>query len=169
MPANLFDGGLNLAIFGLTALVVVGLFLLSYRIGDAAKRRKAKLEVVGEAGPAPASPIDGPSIVEIQLRDANQALFMVLMDCCNMILEVEQGSPVAKSDAHTYASNIRQSGRTTMSNKEIADHSYQLSADLRPLSDPAMVATRRVLTQLALAERWEATLRGGISGGRPGS
>ncbi len=86
---------------------------------------------------------------------------MVLIDCCNMISEIGEGSSGVSSDAFTYAANIRQSGRNAMSNKEIADHSYQLAAELRPFSDPVMIAIRRVLTQLAFAERWEATLRGG--------
>ena len=48
-----------------------------------------------------------------------------------------------------------------MSNKEIADHAYRLAAELHPFSDPAITVIKRVLTQLASAERWEATLRGG--------
>ena len=102
--------------------------------------------------------------LEIQLRDANHCLFMVLMDCCNMISEIGEGSSGPRSDAFTYATNIRQSGRNAMSNKEIADHAYRLAAELRPFSDPAMTAIKRVLAQLAFAERWEAALR---SGGGP--
>jgi hypothetical protein len=44
-----------------------------------------------------------------------------------------------------------------MSNSEIADHSYQLAAELRPFSDPAMATIRRLLMQLAFAERSDAT------------
>ena len=62
--------------------------------------------------------------MEMQLTDANRALFMVLMDCCNMITEVGESSPVANTDAFNYATNMQRSGRTAMSNKEIADHSY---------------------------------------------
>ena len=51
-----------------------------------------------------------------------------------------------------------------MSNKEIAEHAYRLAAELRPFSDPAITAIKRVLAQLSIAERWEAALR---SGGGP--
>ena len=99
---------------------------------------------------------EGTVKLEMQLTDANRALYMVLMDCCNMITEVGEGSPVANTDAFNYATNMLRSGRTAMSNKEIADHSYQLAAELRAFSDPAMTAIRRVLTQLAFSERWDA-------------
>ena len=199
MAVHLFGEGTDLAagVFGLTALVVIGLYLLFHRIADATKRRRslginisadavasAPIASVGapqgqaaSRGHAAAAekfdPVGSPSKessqagipeaaqLEIQLRDANHSLFMVLMDCCNMISEIGEGSSGARSDAFTYATNIRQSGRNAMSNKEIADHAYQLAAELRPFSDPAMTAIKRVLAQLAIAERWGATLRGG--------
>lgn len=180
MADYLFDQGASFAllVFGLTALAVVGVVLLLYRFADAAKRRRSKMATVPSEGqPEQASraypvgsyeasslaqpPQDPAAIMEIRLRDANHSLFMVLMDCCNMISEVGEGSSPADNAAFTHATNIRQSGRAAMSNTEIADHAYQLAADLRPLSDPVVTAIRRVLTQLALAERWEVKLRGG--------
>ena len=171
MSVYLFGQGANFAllVFGLTALVVVGVSLLLHRIADAAKRRQAKEHVAASGGlPAPekAAPphvvgaylSEGSAKLEMQLTDANRALFMVLMDCCNMITEVGEGSPAANTQAFHYATNMQRSGRTAMSNKEIADHSYQLAAELRAFSDPAMTAIRRVLTQLAFSERWDATL-----------
>jgi hypothetical protein len=135
--------------------------------GQAAGRGPAaeKFDLVGSLGKeSPQAVIPEAARLEIQLRDANYCLFMVLMDCCNMISEVGEGSSGVRSDAFTYATNIRQSGRNAMSNKEIADHAYQLAAELRPFNDPATIAIRRVLTQLTTAERWEATV---LSGGGP--
>ena len=167
MSVYLFGQGANFAllVFGLTALVVVEVSLLLYRIVDADKQRRSTIHVATSGGPqqevAPAYLAgsylaEGNAKLEMQLTDANRALFMVLMDCCNMITEVGEGSPVANTDAFHYATNMQRSGRTAMSNKEIADHSYQLAAELRAISDPAMTAVRRVLTQLAFSERWDA-------------
>ena len=193
MAVQLFGEGTDFAagVFGLTALTVIGLYLLFYRISDAARRRQSLGINISPAAvaSAPMAPqghamsrgqaaemfgavgslskesshagIPEAARLEIQLRDANHCLFMVLIDCCNMISEIGEGSPGATSDAFTYATNIRQSGRNAMSNKEIADHAYQLAAELRPFSDPAMTAIKRVLAQLAIAERWGTTLRGG--------
>ena len=97
---------------------------------------------------------DHTSTLELQLRDANNALFMILLECCGMILEAEEPSSPTMSDAVLYAKNLRESGRAAMTNKEIADHSYQLAVELRSSGDAVITATRRVLTQLAAAERW---------------
>ena len=188
MTVYLFGQGANFAllVFGLTALAVIGLYLLFQRISDTAKRRRSLgINISADAvASAPIASVGAPqgqgfdpvgsqgnessragtpevAKLEIQLRDANHCLFMVLMDCCNMISGAGEGSSGARSDAFTYATNIRQSGRNAMSNKEIADHAYRLAAELRPFSDPAITVIKRVLTQLASAERWEATLRGG--------
>jgi hypothetical protein len=171
MSGYLLGQGANLALilFALTALAVVGISLLLYRIAYAIKQRRAtRYADAGEGLPTDdeVAPVylvgahlaEGTAKLEMQLTDANRALFMVLMDCCNIITEVGEGSPVAKSDAFNYATNIQRSGRTAMSNDEIADHSYQLAAELRLFSDPAMTAIRRLLMQLAFAGRSDAAL-----------
>ena len=175
MSDYLLGQGANFALIlsALTALVVVGISLLLYRIADAIKQRRAtRYADAGEGLPtddelapvylAGAHLAEGTAKLEMQLTAANRALFMVLMDCCNIITEVGEGSPVAKSDAFNYAMNIQRSGRTAMSNDEIADHSYQLAAELRLFGDPAMAAIRRLLMQLAFADRSDA-----ISGAAP--
>ena len=163
MTAYLFSQGANFAllVFGLTALAVIGFSLLFQRISDTAKRRRSLgINISADAvAPAPIASVGAPqgqgfdpvgsqsnessrtgtpevAKLEIHLRDANHCLFMVLMDCCYMISEAGEGSSGARSDAFTYATNIRQSGRNAMSNKEIADHAYRLAAELRPFSDP---------------------------------
>ena len=173
MSDYLFGQGADLALIlsGLTALVVVGILLLLYRIANSVKQRRATtdaeyadasegLPTADEVAPVylvGAQLAEGTAKLEMQLTDANRALFMVLMDCCNIVTEVGEGSPVAKSDAFNYATNIQRSGRTAMSNSEIADHSYQLAVELRRFSDPAMTTLRRLLMQLAFAERSDAT------------
>ena len=174
MSVDLFGQGANFAllVFGPSVLVVVGVSLLLYRIVGAAKQSRSTTHVAAsgelpdadEVAPAylvGAHLDESTAKLEMQLADANRALFMVLMDCCNMITEVGEGSPVANAGAFNYATSMRRSGRTAMSNKEIADHSYQLAAELRAFRDPAMTAVRRVLTQLAFSEQWDATLCGG--------
>jgi hypothetical protein len=182
MAVQLFGEGTDFAagVFGVTALVVIGLYLLFHRIADSTKRRRS-LGTADAIASAPIASVGAPpsqgasrrtaassqagmpeaATLESQLRDANHCLFMVLMDCCNMVSEVGEGSSGARSDAVAYAANIRQPGRNAMSNKQIADHAYQLAAELRPVSDPAMIAIRRVLTQLTTAERLGANLGGG--------
>src|SRR4051812_43041114 len=114
----------NLAL--LTALVVVGISLLLYRIADAAKRRRPTIYAAADGGLPDAEEVaptylvgaplaEGTAKLEMQLTDANRALFMVLMDCCNMITDVGEDSPVANTDAFNYATNMQRSGRTAMS------------------------------------------------------
>jgi len=162
------DANLALLVFALSALVVVGIALLLHRIADAAKQRRSTTFDAASAGLPPAEEVapdylvgaymaEGSEKLEMQLTDANRALFLVLMDCCDMITEVGEDSPGGNT-AFNYATNMLRSGRTAMSNNEIADHSYQLAAELRAFNDPAMTAIRRVLTQLAFSGRWDATL-----------
>ncbi|GLS29195.1 hypothetical protein SAMN04488498_1655 [Mesorhizobium albiziae] len=95
--------------------------------------------------------------VEIQHQDANHTLFMVLTECCSMIIdlgdETAHGAAVAK--------NIRASGKSKMANKEIAECAYRITAELRSWQGPHAAIVKRILMQLVTADRWEAKLRGG--------
>jgi hypothetical protein len=157
-------------IFVLAAFVFLGFALLVSRIGEARSRRRLKIGAVagGPAGsfdPLPAAAASVVAPVENQLRDANHALFKVLMECCQMIAPGGDGAPLTNSAAATYATELWESRRTAMSNREIADHGYQLAAHLQSFDDPRIVAIRRVLTQLALAEQWTTNWHGGEPGG----
>jgi hypothetical protein len=159
-------------VFATTAVIFLGVALLVSRIGEARSRRRSKMGAIEGRGtasvdlvqaPAAAQPVAAP--LEIQLRDANNALFKVLMECCQMIAQVRDESPLAKTEAFAYATELWGSRRTTMTNREIADHGYQLAAHLRSFDAPTIVAIRRVLGQLALAEQWTTNWQGGDQGG----
>ncbi len=96
--------------------------------------------------------------LEIQHQDANHALFMVLTECCSMIIEGDETAQGA-----TVAKNIRASGKSKMANKEIAECAYRLTAQLRSWKGPHAATVKRILMQLVAADRWEAKLREGTS------
>lgn len=170
-------GNFAAIVLGLVALTVIGLFLLFGRIRAGSKLRRSKLDVVegkarqtaeerqvrtiGTGGAtSPRSPETSPSengdlaALAIQLRDANHALFMALMECCSLITEATKGMPEADIKTVMSATELLQSGRAAMSNREIANHAYDLANELRPFDGQVMTAVRRVLAQLALAQRW---------------
>jgi hypothetical protein len=168
MLDQLFGGLSNIAvtIFVLAVCLFLGVALLVSRIGEARTRRRVMPAAIGGRGAGafdlvPANPAATPATApaEIQLRDANQALFKVLMECCQMIEQASQSVPLAGSDAATYAANLV--GRNAMNNREIADHGYQLATHLQAFDDATIVAIRRVLAQLALAEQWTTNWHGG--------
>ena len=157
-------------VFGAAALVFLGGALLVSRIREARRRRRAKIDGGGASGSfefaaARAVPPSASPPLEIQLRDANHSLFKVLMECCQMIAQAGDGSSVGKSHALVYAADLWGSRRTALSNREIADHSYQLATHLQSFDDPRIVAIRRVLTQLGLAEQWTTSWQGGDQAG----
>ena len=94
--------------------------------------------------------------VEVQLQDANHALFLVLIECCLMIIEA---SGEYDGTATTYAKNLHGSGKSKMANKEIADCAYHLTLHLKSWPDPRADMIRRVLAHLVHADRWESKLR----------
>ena len=179
MTVDLFDQPTILVVvFSVTVVVVIGLCLLLFRVTEANRRRRLKmLPLTVGATPAAAPRATqvatpsasaanfpaGPSGLELQIGDLNHALFLVLMECCTMISELGDDSAVARSDAFKYAANLLRSGRSSMSNKEMADHGYQIAAHLTPFNAPALTTIRRVLTQLAKADRWETKLQGAPS------
>ncbi len=93
--------------------------------------------------------------LEIQHQDANHALFMVLTECCSMIIDL--GDETAHGA--TVAKNIRAAGKSKMANKEIAECAYRLTAELRSWRGPHAAIVKRILVQLVTADRWEAKLR----------
>jgi hypothetical protein len=161
----------DLLVIGLGAFAaVLGVWLLLQRIGQAASLRRSRLApasphhhaVAGAQQPAAArgmaavpssSAPDAMARLEMQLRDASQALFLMLMECCAVICENDDGTATPRSDALIYASELRQAGRSWMANREIADHAYQLAATLEAREEPAMKTVKRMLNQLAAAER----------------
>jgi hypothetical protein len=158
-------------VFAAAAVIFLGVALLVSRIGEARSRRRSKMSAIEGRGaassdvaaaPAAGAPVIAP--LDIQLRDANNALFKVLMECCQMIAQVRDVS-LTKTEAFSYATELWSSRRTTMTNREIADHGYQLAAHLRSFDAPTIVAIRRVLSQLALAEQWTTNWHGGHQGG----
>ncbi|WP_394885730.1 hypothetical protein ACG873_01385 (plasmid) [Mesorhizobium sp. AaZ16] len=96
--------------------------------------------------------------LELQHSDANHALFMVLTECCNMILDTGHDD-IPQGTEHVCASNIRGSGKSKMANKEIAECAYRLAVELRAWNGPRAEIVKRILKQLMLADRWEAKLR----------
>ncbi|TIP49776.1 MAG: hypothetical protein E5X77_09385 [Mesorhizobium sp.] len=57
------------------------------------------------------------------------------------------------------AGNIRQSGKTKMANKEIAECAYRPALGLKAWKHPYAASLERVVRQVMLADRWEAQLR----------
>ncbi|TIV95597.1 MAG: hypothetical protein E5V85_20435 [Mesorhizobium sp.] len=94
--------------------------------------------------------------LEIRHRDANHALFMVLVECCQIILDAGEEP---ETTVTIVARNIKGSGKTKMANKEIADYAYRLAVGLKQWKHPHAAALNRVVTQLVLADRWETQLR----------
>lgn len=94
--------------------------------------------------------------VEVRHSDANHALFMVLIECCQIILDTsdDPGASVA-----IVAGNIKGSGKTKMANKEIAECAYRLALGLKGWKHPHAASLERVVAQIMLADRWEAQLR----------
>ncbi|AZO75029.1 MAG: hypothetical protein E5V92_01915 [Mesorhizobium sp.] len=94
--------------------------------------------------------------LEVWHRDANHALFMVLIECCQIIIDTAD-----ESDAMVaiVARNIKQSGKTKMANKEIAECAYRLALGLKQWKHPQAEALARLVAQIMLADRWEAKLR----------
>lgn len=159
--------GFAVLVFVIAGFAFLGVALLISRIGEARKRRRSKLGGIGGRGTdsfdlvpaqAAAAPIVAPP--EVQLRDANHALFKVLMECCQMIVQAGDAAPLANSEALSLATSLWTSRRAEMSNREIADNGYQLAAFLQSFDDARIVAIRRVLTQLALAEQWTTSWQG---------
>ncbi|RWB89230.1 MAG: hypothetical protein EOQ52_12710 [Mesorhizobium sp.] len=94
--------------------------------------------------------------LEVRHRDANHALFMVLVECCQIIIDASDGAEVT---AAIIARNIAGSGKATMANKEIAECAYRLVLGLNEWKHPHASALKRVVKQMVLADRWEAQLR----------
>lgn len=94
--------------------------------------------------------------IEVQHQDANHALFLVLFECCLMIIEASGESEGA---ATAYAKNLHGSGKSKMANKEIADCAYHLTLHLKSSAEPRADMIRRVLAHLMQADRWESKLR----------
>ncbi|MDG4903535.1 MULTISPECIES: hypothetical protein [unclassified Mesorhizobium] len=94
--------------------------------------------------------------LEVRHRDANHALFMVLIECCQIILDAS-GEPDAT--ATIVARNIKDSSKDKMANKEIAECAYRLALALKQWKNPQAAALGRLVAQMMLADRWEAQLR----------
>ena len=60
--------------------------------------------------------------------------------------------------AVTYAGNIRTSGKTQMSNKQIAECAYTLSTHMLTASGRQADTIKRLLAHLMTADRWESKL-----------
>jgi len=162
---------LTLIEIGVAALLL-GLFLLFRRVVDAGKRNRPQVGSVALAGapgtaavnragsPAtlsnqiitPTYVSDRAEKLEVQLGDADEALFLVLMECCNAVLEADDHGSNAKSGAFLHAQTLKGSGSKSMTNREIADHAYQLAGELRMLGSPVMTDVGRVLAHLTHAE-----------------
>ncbi|MDX8499871.1 hypothetical protein RFM99_15740 [Mesorhizobium sp. VK4C] len=94
--------------------------------------------------------------LEVRHRDANHALFMVLIECCQIILDAsgEQEAMVT-----IVARNIKDSGKVKMANKEIAECAYRLALGIKQWKHPQAESLGRLIAQVMLADRWEAQLR----------
>ena len=101
--------------------------------------------------------VDGVARLEVQFKDANSALFHVLTECCQLVLEAD-GELKLPPTAVTYAGNIRASGKTQMPNKQIAECAYMLSAHMRAASGQQADIIKRLLAHLMTADRWESKL-----------
>ncbi|MDX8496910.1 hypothetical protein RFM99_00620 [Mesorhizobium sp. VK4C] len=95
--------------------------------------------------------------LEVRHRDANHALFMVLIECCQIIIEAAADEP--ETAVTIVARNIKNSGKDKMANKEIAECAYRLALGLRQWKHPRAEALGRLVAQIMLADRWEARLR----------
>jgi hypothetical protein len=152
-------------------IALLGLFFLIRRVVEAAKHRAntGSVAVAGalggkqpghEASPAtfsnklitPTYVSDRAERLEVQLDEADEALFLVLMECCNAIVEAHGRGSDPRGNAFLYVRNLKESGQSSMTNKEIADHAYQLAAELRTLDSPVMTDVRRILAHLTHAE-----------------
>ena len=74
------------------------------------------------------------------------------MECCNAVVDADDRGSSTKSNAFLFAQRLKESGQSSMTNKEIADHAYQLAAELRALGNPVMTDVGRVLAHLTDAE-----------------
>lgn len=152
---------------------LLGLFFLVRRVVEAAKHNRAPVgspaaagavdrgrpEKTANLGATAANRLITPTFVsdradklEVQLGDADNALFHVLMECCNAVVDADDRGSSTKSNAFLFAQRLKESGQSSMTNKEIADHAYQLAAELRVLGNPVMTDVGRVLAHLTDAE-----------------
>ncbi|RWE25219.1 MAG: hypothetical protein EOS41_12280 [Mesorhizobium sp.] len=94
--------------------------------------------------------------LEVWHRDANHALFLVLVECCQIIIDA---ADEPEATVTIVARNIAGSGKATMSNNEIAECAYRLVLGLNEWKHPQAAALKRVVKQIVLADRWEAQLQ----------
>ncbi len=107
-------------------------------------------------------------MTELERYDTSRALFLVLGECCRIIVDLGEADAAA-----TVARNIKSSGKSAMANREIADCAYRLAAQLRYSKHPHAAIVRRILMQLVSANCWQENLSAatdsspfGVRGGR---
>jgi hypothetical protein len=105
---------------------------------------------------------DGVARLEILHKDANHALFMVLSECCDIIVaigDVQEGPPAS---IVAYATKFRSWRVDKLHNKQIAECAYRLVAEFRywqRKDDPRAIVVGKMLKHLVSADRWEQQLK----------
>jgi hypothetical protein len=92
-------------------------------------------------------------LTEIERHDISRTLWLVLAECCAIVLDMGEENAAA-----AVARKIRASGKKMMTNREIADCAYRLAAQLRYSNHPHAPVVRRIVLQLASTNCWQENL-----------